>query len=107
MTRATTYSSFTEEATDKGQNVLIDVDENPGIIVSVLAFHSDVVEERPADIEKILKSLEEALDFNKSNAAEAIQIMSLKSGLSKEEVTRGFNGTKLMSFQDNAFISMN
>ena len=86
---------------------MIDVDENPGIIVSVLAFHSDVVEERPADIEKILKAFKEALDFYKGKATEAIQIMSLKSGLSKEEVTRGFNGTKLMSFQDNAFISMN
>jgi NitT/TauT family transport system substrate-binding protein len=66
---------------------LIDVDENPGIIVSVLAFHSDVVEERPADIEKILKAFKEALDFYKGKATEAIQIMSLKSGQSKEEVT--------------------
>ena len=102
-----TYSPFIEEATDKGQNVLIYANKNPGIIVSVLAFHSDIVEERPADIENILKSFNEALDFYKSNNEEAIQIMSAKSGLNKEEVTRGFNGTKLMSLQDNAFISMN
>jgi NitT/TauT family transport system substrate-binding protein len=102
-----TYSPFIEEATDKGQNVLIDAIDNPGIIVSVLAFHSDVVEQRPVDIENILKSFNEALDFYKRNSVEAIQIMSLKSGLSNEEVVRGFNGTKLMSLQDNALISMN
>ena len=101
-----TYSPFIEEATGKGQNVLIYANENPGIIVSVLAFHSDIVEERPADIENTLKSFNEALDFYKSNTAEAIQIMSTKSGLSKEEVTRGFNGTKLMSLQDNVLVSM-
>lgn len=102
-----TYSPFIEDAIGKGYNALIYGTDNPGIIVSVLAFHSEIVEERPADIENILKSLNEALDFFKMNPAETIQIMSLKSGLSKEDIVRGFNGTKLMSLQDNALISMN
>lgn len=102
-----TYSPFIEDATAIGYNTLIDGTGNPGIIVSVLAFHSDIVEERPTDIENILKSFNEAMDFYETNPAEAIQIMSQKSGLSKEDIVRGFNGTKLMSLQDNALIAMN
>jgi NitT/TauT family transport system substrate-binding protein len=102
-----TYSPFIEDATASGYNTLIDGTGNPGIIVSVLAFHSDIVEERPADIENILKSFDEAMDFYKTNPAEAIQIMSQKSGLSEDEIARGFNGTELMSLQDNALIAMN
>ena len=102
-----TYSPFIEDAIGKGYNALIYGTNNPGIIVSVLAFHSDIVEERPGDIEKIIKSFNEAMDFYKMNPAEALQIMSLKSGLSEEEIARGLNGTKLMSLQDNALIAMN
>jgi NitT/TauT family transport system substrate-binding protein len=102
-----TYSPFIDVATRKGYNVLITANENPGIIVTVLAFHPKILEERPADIENILKSFNDALSFYNKNTNEAIDIMSSKSGLSKEEIIQGFNGTKLMSLQDNVLVSMN
>jgi NitT/TauT family transport system substrate-binding protein len=49
-----TYSPFLEEATTKGYHTLITAKENPGIIVSILAFHAGVVDQRPLDIRNIL-----------------------------------------------------
>jgi NitT/TauT family transport system substrate-binding protein len=101
-----TYSPFIDAATAKGYNVLITANENPGIITDVLAFRPNILEERPADIENIIKSYSEALSFYNKNTNEAVDIMSSKSGISKEEIIRGFNGTKLISLQDNVLVSM-
>ena len=101
-----TYSPFIALATAKGYNVLFTANENPGIIADVLAFHRNVLEERPADIENIIKSFSEALDFYNKNTNEAVDIISAKSGLSKEQIIQGFKGAKLMSLQDNVLLSM-
>ncbi len=96
-----TYSPFLEEATAKGYNILITAKENPGIIVSVLAFHTNVVDQRPQDIKNILISFIEALDYYKKNREQALQIMSSMSNLSKDEIAHGLDNTKLMTLQDN------
>jgi NitT/TauT family transport system substrate-binding protein len=101
-----TYSPFIALATSKGYNVLFTAKENPGIIADVLAFHRNILEERPTDIENIIKSFSEALDFYSKNTNEAVDIISAKSGLSREQIIQGFKGAKLMSLQDNVLVSM-
>jgi NitT/TauT family transport system substrate-binding protein len=101
-----TYSPFIALATAKGYNILFTANDNPGIIADVLAFHRNILEERPADIENIVKSFSEALDFYNKNTNEAVDIISVKSGLSKEQIIQGFKGAKLMSLQDNVLLSM-
>lgn len=100
-----TYSPFLEDTTAKGYNILITAKENPGIIVSVLAFHTNIVEERPQVIKNILQSFIEALDYYKENKEDALQMMSSTSGLSKDEIIQGFDSTRLLTLQDN-LISM-
>jgi NitT/TauT family transport system substrate-binding protein len=100
-----TYSPFLEEATSKGYHILISAKENPGIIVSILAFHAGIVDQRPLDIKNILKSLIESLDYYNENKDQALQLMSSASGLTKEEIIHGFDSTKLMTLKDN-LISM-
>jgi NitT/TauT family transport system substrate-binding protein len=101
-----TYSPFIEAATAKGYNVLSTAKDNPGIIADVLAFHRDILKERPADIENIIKSFSEALDFYNKNTSDAVDIISAKSGLSKEQIIQSFKGAKLMSLQENVLVSM-
>ncbi|CAN5282570.1 ABC transporter substrate-binding protein [soil metagenome] len=101
-----TYSPFIALATAKGYNVLFTANDNPGIIADVLAFHRNILEERPADIENIIKSFSEALDFYNKNTNKSVDIISVKSGLSKEQISQGFKGAKLMSLEDNILVSM-
>lgn len=52
----------------------------------MLAFHSDIVEQRPFDIQNIIKSsIEAKVDYDK-NKDQDISIMSQKSGLDKSEI---------------------
>ncbi|MBF0193096.1 MAG: ABC transporter substrate-binding protein [Magnetococcales bacterium] len=76
----------------KGYKLLSTAGDIPGSITDVLAFHGQIVKERPDEIQAIVKSLEEALVFLKSNRDEAISIMSEASGISIEEMANGISG---------------
>jgi NitT/TauT family transport system substrate-binding protein len=102
-----TYEPYTSEALKKGYKILFTAGSIPGIINTVLAFRSDVVEHRPGDIQAIVKSLVEAEDYYKSNKADALKIMSLKSGIGESDIVSGFDGIKVLSLSDNINTAMN
>ena len=102
-----TYEPYTSEALKKGYKILFTAGSIPGIINTVLAFRSDVVEQRPQDIQAIVRSLVEAEDYYASNKADALKIMSLKSGISEGDIVEGFNGIRVLSLSDNINTAMN
>ena len=76
-------------------------------MTDVMAFHSDIVQQRPLDIQNIVKSIIEAkADYDK-NKEQDISIMSLKSGLSKDKIAEGINSDKLLDLEYNNQNSMN
>ena len=102
-----TYEPFISDSVKKGFKILSTGATIPGIITNVLAFHSDIVKQRPQDIQNIIKSMIEAKqDFDK-NKAQDVSIMSLKSGLSKEKIIEGINNVKLWDLNYNIQNSMN
>ncbi len=102
-----TYEPYTSEALRKGNKVLFTAGSIPGIITDVLGFHSDVVEQRHQDIQAIVKSLIEAEDYYRANKADALKIMSAKSGIGESDIVSGFNGIRLLSLSDNFNTAMN
>ncbi len=90
------YQPYTTEALKKGYNVLFAAGTIPGVITDVLAFRSNIVEQRPNDIQAIVKSLMEAEDYYKSNKADALKIMSAKSGISESDIVSGFDGIRML-----------
>ena len=103
----TTYTPFISDALKKGFKVLFFAGNIPGTMTDVLAFHSDIVQQRPLDIQNIVKSIIEAkADYNK-NKEQDISIMSLKSGLSKDKIVEGINSDKLLDLEYNNQNSMN
>ena len=102
-----TYEPYTSEALKKGYKILFTAGSLPGIINTVLAFRSDVVEQRPHDIQAIVRSLVEAEDYYTSNKTDALKIMSLKSGISESDIVDGFNGIRVLSLSDNINTAMN
>lgn len=86
-----TWEPVTSQALNKGYKILCKASDTPGIITDVLAFNAKVIEERPEDIQRIVKSLLEAKDFMNSNKDEAIDIMAKAEGLDRAEVQRGID----------------
>ncbi len=84
-----TWEPVTSQALNKGYKILCKASDTPGIITDVLAFNSKIIEERPADVQGIVKSLLEAKEFIDSNKDEAIDIMAKAEGLDRAEVQRG------------------
>jgi NitT/TauT family transport system substrate-binding protein len=48
------YEPFTDDAIKKGIKVLSSAADVPGLITTVLAFHSVIIEQRPSHIQNIL-----------------------------------------------------
>jgi NitT/TauT family transport system substrate-binding protein len=102
-----TYEPFITDALKNGFKVLSTGSDVPGVITTVLAFHSDIIQQRPQDIQNIVKSMIEAkADYDK-NKEQDISIMALKSGLSKERITEGINNANLLDLNYNIKNSMN
>ena len=86
-----TWEPVTSQALIKGYKILCKASDTPGIITDVLAFDAKVIEERPDDVQRIVKSLLEAKDFINSNKDEAIDIMAKAEGVDGAEVQRGID----------------
>ena len=86
-----TWEPITSAATSKGYKILCKASDVPGVITDVLAFNVKIIEERPDDVQRIVKSLLEAKDFLNSNKDEAIDIMAKAEGLDRAEVQRGID----------------
>ncbi|HEY5631411.1 MAG TPA: ABC transporter substrate-binding protein [Nitrososphaeraceae archaeon] len=62
-----TYAPFISDAIKKGFKVLYSGAEVPIPLTDVIAFHSDIVQQRPQDIQNIVKSMAEAkADYDKN-----------------------------------------
>jgi NitT/TauT family transport system substrate-binding protein len=96
-----TWESVTSQALKMGYKILGKAGDIPGIITDVLAFNKEVIQKRPDDIERIVKSLLEAKDFIYSNRDEALGIMSKAEGMSREEVERGIKGVHHLDLKEN------
>lgn len=79
----------------------------PGVLTTVLAFHSDVVEQRPNDIKNIIKSLVEAKEDYEKNKEQDIKIMSVKTGVNKTDIIKGLDDAEVMDLEHNSQFSMN
>jgi NitT/TauT family transport system substrate-binding protein len=101
------YDPFIDEAIKRGFKILSTPGNVTGLIQDVLSFNSDIVQQRPQDIQNIVKSMIEAkADYDK-NTFNDIAIMSLKSGLSKDKIIEGIKHVKLLDLNYNNQILMN
>ena len=102
-----TYNPYMSDALKDGFNVLSIGADTPGVISTVIVFNSDIVRQKPQDIQNFIKSLIEAKEDYDKNPDEDIELMSLKTGIKKTEIMDGMNGSKLLDLDYNAHISMN
>jgi NitT/TauT family transport system substrate-binding protein len=101
------YQPYTTEALKKGYKVLFAAGTIPGVITDVLAFRSNIIEQRPNDIQAVIKSIIEAQSYYMNNKKEALKIMSIKSGIGEQEIINGLDSVTLPSLKENFNIAMN
>jgi NitT/TauT family transport system substrate-binding protein len=88
-------------ALQKGYKVLATGADVPGIITDVLVFNSEITEERPDDIQAIVKSVVQGREYLDNNREESLTILSNFLNMSQEELQDGFKGLHLLNLNDN------
>lgn len=96
-----TWEPTKSAALKKGYKQLGKAGDITGIITDVLAFNDKVIQERPKDIEAIVKSMIEAKDFLDKNPEEAIKIMAEKEEMSEEDMKSGLDGVHQPGLEEN------
>lgn len=96
-----TWEPTKSEAIKKGYKVLANAGDFPYLVTDVLVFDKIVIEKRSDDIQKIVKSMFEAQEFQKSNPAEAIRVMAEAEGMSEEAMLDGVNAVFMTDIYEN------
>jgi len=96
-----TWEPTRSEALAKGYKQFDKAGNYPGLVIDVLSFNSDVIKNREADVQAVVKSLLEAVDFLKSNPKEAIAIMAKAENMSEADMRGGLDGLRLLDKDEN------
>jgi len=77
-----TWEPYQSQALADGYLLLSSTADAPGIVTDVLMFKKRFIEERPGDVERVLKALFRALQFRKDNPTASYAIMAKATGVS-------------------------
>ena len=102
------FAPFTTQALKReGSHTLFSSKQFPGSIPDHLVMSSKFVADHPAEVQKLVEAWFKTLDYIKANPDKAIDIMSKRAGVSKDEYKSYDAGTTLFSVADNtkAFAS--
>jgi NitT/TauT family transport system substrate-binding protein len=82
-----TYEPFTFQSRAKGDKVVFSSADAPGLIVDVLAFRKDIIQNRPEDVKAFIAAWFEAQQYWKDHSDEGNAIIAKAAGLKPEEVS--------------------
>jgi NitT/TauT family transport system substrate-binding protein len=90
------FAPFTVQALERpGSKVLFDSSDFPGTIPDFLAMDSQLVEDRPEDVQLLVDAWYMTLDYIAENPEESAEIMAERLGVSVEEYKDFAGGTEL------------
>ena len=100
-----TWEPYTSQAVKAGAQVLVSTKQTPGLLPNVIAFRSDVLRDRPKDIQAFIRAWFQAQDYWKANPEESKTLIAKMLSIKPEEVST--DGVQLSTLQDNlkAFTS--
>ena len=98
---AHTYEPYLSAAMQKGYKILANAGDVPGTITDVLACTEQVVLERFADIQALVRSLAQARDFLRENKEEAIAIMAAAESMDVQVMAKGLAGVEILTLEEN------
>jgi NitT/TauT family transport system substrate-binding protein len=72
-----------------------------------MVFRSTIIEQRPQEIQAIIKSIIEAQSYYQKNKEESLKIMSSRSGIGERDIENGLDSVTLPSLKENVVSIMN
>ncbi len=94
------FAPFTIEALKReGSSVLFDSADYPGSISDHIVLDSDLVAERPDDVQKLVDAWYATIDWIAANPEEATAIMAEQAGITPAEYTSFAEGTDILDPQ--------
>jgi len=96
-----TWEPTKSEAIEKGYSVLANAGDFPYLVTDVLVFNQNIIMERPGDIQKIVQSMFEAQEFQKSNPDESVRIMAEAENVSYDSMLAGLRAVFMTDLDEN------
>lgn len=94
-----TWEPFVSEAVKSGANILFTSKETPGLILDILTFRTEVINNRPDDIRAFIRGWLQGLAYWQTHLEEGNQIISKVLGVPLD--TLSLDGIKMLNLQDN------
>ena len=99
---AVTYEPFMTSSLKKvSGNKIYSSADAPGLISDILTFRTDFIDKNPQTINTIVGAYFKAINFWKSNPAEANVLIGKELGVSGDEASNQLQGVDVLSEQDN------
>lgn len=96
------YAPFTTKALERpGSKELFSSRDFPGAIPDLLVVNRELVNERPQDVQALVNTWFNTLDFIRANQEKAYAIMAQRAGVTVEEYKEYDAGTKIFNIEDN------
>jgi len=96
-----TWEPTKSEAIKKGYKVLANAGDFPYLVTDVLVFTQDIIKERPNDIQKIVQSMFDAQEYQKTNYDESVRIMAEAENVSVESMKAGLEAVFMTDLNEN------
>ncbi len=85
----------------EGSKELLSSADYPGAIPDLLVVSQKLIDERPDEVQAIVKTWFDTLEFMAANPAKSDEIMAKRAGITVEELQSLKQGTKMFSIEDN------
>lgn len=99
---AAVYAPFTTKALERpGSKELFSSKEFPGAIPDHLVVSRQIINERPQDVQALVNTWFDTLDFIKANREKSYEIMAQKAGVTLDEYKQYDAGTTIFTIEQN------
>jgi NitT/TauT family transport system substrate-binding protein len=85
----------------EGSKELVSSADFPGAIPDLLVVSQKLIDEKPEQVQGLINSWFDTLEFMKQNPAKADEIMAERAGVTVEELQQFKQGTKIFTIEDN------
>ena len=87
--------------TARGNKILYSSEETPGLIPNLLIAKGDMIKNSPDQVEGVVNSFFDAMEFYLQNPDKALDYMAKQNGVTSEEMANSMSGSRLFSINDN------
>lgn len=99
---AATWDPWLSRARERDDaHVLIDTADRPGLIVDTVAFRTEVIEQRPDDVQAFVEGYFDAYDYWQENTDEANRVMAESLGIELDNFESSLGGLVFVSRGQN------